>query len=678
MKKYRALFFTIISMLIFSASSPVDASTTFTNGRIKYDWEDVLVRECASSNCGRVKTKTGVDVKLDYPDTFKILGESGNYYYVETYFSGYVFRGYATKKYIETATYTTDDNYKNSLISKGFPEDYAERLAQLHAIHPNWTFTPSKTGDLPNGMDFNYAVGGETKDVFTNLVNGSDISLRSTEPGAYNENGWITTSGGWYAASPQTVAFFMDPRNFLDETFIFMFENLSYDKETQTEDVINKIVDGTFMQYGFTCDINSNSCTPGKHSYSEAFLQAGINKGLSPVSLAIRVLQEQGYDGSTLSSGNGYNGQYVGYYNLFNVYANGDSTEEVILNGLSYAHKMNWNNPYASIISGAALLGDKYISVGQNTLYYQKFDTVGTVWLFEHQYMQNVKAPYSESYNTYTNYRKSNIKNGVDDINYWNDSKFNFIIPIYSNMPLYTSLSEKASNDNTLKSLNVTNCSINPSFDPNALKYDCYVKNEVTSVIITGEATNKYAKVEGFGTVNVSSDNITKNIIITAADGSKRTIAINIHKLPKTEIKIDTTELEEVIDEIPYNLNGTYITNFKIGEDISVIAGKLKNFYSDSHIKINGSGIVKTGNTIEITVNNKKKTYTIILYGDATGDGKVNTADFAKMKQHLLGTATLTGAKLKALDLSKDGKVNTVDFAKIKQHLLGTNIINQG
>ena len=70
------------------------------------------------------------------------------------------------KKYIDVATYTTDDNYKNSWKQKGCPEDYAEKLAQLHAIHPNWTFTPSLTGDqTPSGMDFNYSVNGEYRDI---------------------------------------------------------------------------------------------------------------------------------------------------------------------------------------------------------------------------------------------------------------------------------------------------------------------------------------------------------------------------------------------------------------------------------------------------------------------------------------------------------------------------------
>ena len=223
----------IISIIVFIVASPVYAKT-FSTGSIKYDWEDINVRTCPSTSCGLVKSKLNNEIKLDYPDTFKILGTEGSYYHIEFYYGGYVYTGYITTntKYVNAKTYTIDDNYVNSLKKQGYPDDYAERIAMLHAMHPNWKFVISKTGDQPNGLDFYYAVDQErSKGLSNNLINGSDTSLRSTEAGAYNENGWITYSGGWYVASRQTLAFFMDPRNFLDETYVFMFEDLAYDKQ---------------------------------------------------------------------------------------------------------------------------------------------------------------------------------------------------------------------------------------------------------------------------------------------------------------------------------------------------------------------------------------------------------------------------------------------------------------
>lgn len=36
--------------------------------------------------------------------------------------------------------HTLDQNYANTLRTKGFPESYVEKLCRLHAVHPNWNF----------------------------------------------------------------------------------------------------------------------------------------------------------------------------------------------------------------------------------------------------------------------------------------------------------------------------------------------------------------------------------------------------------------------------------------------------------------------------------------------------------------------------------------------------------
>ena len=51
--------------------------------------------------------------------------------------------------------------------------------------------------------------------------------------------------------------------------------------------------------------------------------------------------------------------------------------------------------------------------------------------------------------------------------------------------------------------------------------------------------------------------------------------------------------------------------------------------------------------------------------------------DIIKLRNHLLGTATLSGAFATAADVSGDGKIMINDIILIRNHLLGTKAIVQ-
>ena len=112
------------------------------------------------------------------------------------------------------------------------------------------------------------------------------------------------------------------------------------------------------------------------------------------------------------------------------------------------------------------------------------------------------------------------------------------------------------------------------------------------------------------------------------------------------------------------------VSGFKIGEKINDIKGKLKN----SDITISSStNIISTG--VEFSYLGEK--YTSVLYGDISGDGKINSADLLKMRQHLLGTKTLSGAYKKAAALVNRKTINSADLLRLRQYLLGIKNIEQ-
>ena len=75
--------------------------------------------------------------------------------------------------------------------------------------------------------------------VGTNLVSKASISSwKSTDYGAYdwNTSTWTGFDGSsWVAASKDIVAYYMDPRNFLNDTYVFQFLHHAFDSNTRRE-----------------------------------------------------------------------------------------------------------------------------------------------------------------------------------------------------------------------------------------------------------------------------------------------------------------------------------------------------------------------------------------------------------------------------------------------------------
>ncbi len=294
----------------------------------------------------------------------------------------------------------------NTSDISAFPGSYQGALRSLKNTHPNWTFVPMKTG-----LDFNTSVSKEM---------GAKSLIQNTTSNA--SKGWVgsvcPSEKGWYYATRPAVEYCMDPRNFLTETYIFQFEQLTFNASYHTQSAVQSFLNATFMK-GVLPDDSA------KRTYAQAFYEIGQKRRLSPIHLASRVYQEQGKGTSGLISGK-YPG-YEGYYNFFNVDVWGASTEEKITRGLTYAKNKGWNTRYKSLEGGAATIGNNYILKYQDTLYLEKFnvDKNSPYGIYEHQYMQNIQAPASEASSTKKMYANAGSLN----------SAFVFKIPVYNNMP---------------------------------------------------------------------------------------------------------------------------------------------------------------------------------------------------------------------------------------------------
>lgn len=295
--------------------------------------------------------------------------------------------------------------YNGSNLDENRYPKYKELIDNLASEHPNWTFTLLYTKLNWNSV-IRHEGHSDTRTSPLNLVPYS--SNYSGEWQCEKDKDKTYDTGDWVCASTKAIEYRMDPRNILNEERIFQFKELNYNEEAQTIEGIMSRTDGSFLE---------------GESVAKALLEAGKNSNIDAYFIVSRLIQEQGKDGTRLSRGYEYNGTVV--YNPFNIAASGNSTSTILENAAEYAYSQGWATLEKAILGGIDFLNTKYINKGQNTLYLQKFDIIKKDKLYTNQYMQNLIAPGSEAVMLQNQYEESNTL----------DSEFNFIIPLYENMP---------------------------------------------------------------------------------------------------------------------------------------------------------------------------------------------------------------------------------------------------
>ena len=357
------------------------------------------------------------------------------------------------------------EQYRQVLAARGFPGGYDRRLAELQYDHPAWKFVPLKVADL----SWDEIVAKETAPSW-NLVVFADwapdewnaLKEKNYTP-YYAKDAKAYDSGAWYQASREAIAYFMDPRNFLNARDIFMFETLDFDADSQTVAAVERALAKTFMAHA--------AYDGGKGKFSELVYDVGRRLGVSPVFLAGRLASEQGngscqafgtigdaltayYTNDTGKVGNAViwgkrfargnaattkvmsagKAKYNGYYNFFNFRAYGLGLFEIKYNAWIEAtadetcrkYLGPWNTQARAIEGGSRKIKERYVDTHRQTRYLQKFSVLPEAGAFRwKQYMQNIAAPLVEARNTSKAYAAAETL----------DAPYRFLIPVYRQMP---------------------------------------------------------------------------------------------------------------------------------------------------------------------------------------------------------------------------------------------------
>ena len=589
--------------------------------------------------------------------------------------------GYVCGYYVNTtklsktalAYYNSDDNedtieaYKKKLTEAGFPESYHTYLLEIHARHPKWQFISEQLS-----MDFDTAVNEESIQN-RNVLQGSAFNegWRSIASHTYNmwNNKFIEakiSDPGYYNASREAVAYYMDPRNYLNEKYIFAFETLEYVSEQR--EVVSSLVSGQ----GFFNDIYKKEFTDGTGSASGDIIKASSEVGISSVHVAARIRQEMGtsltINDPRLGGNFTHNGETKnGYYNFFNIKCGSCNSLYA-----GYAYQKGWNTPYKGIYGGASFLYNGFISVNQDTLYYEKFDVSTTNGHYTHQYMQNLAVIPQETNLTYKRF----IDFGITS---YFDSDITFVIPVYKNMPKYAVSAPKlGSNNNYLKDIKVNNESIK-NFSYNTYNYNVYLNKNTTSVDINAESIVNVKNINGSGKIEIKEDNQTNKIEVISQSGKKR-----IYTIEFIREAIEETTIDNAMNNSGFKYNDNYLFGIEVGTNVSELIGNISNFNhtveviikdKDGNIKTNDS--FRTGDIITIKASDGEKVYKTLIYGDIDSDGLIGKKDLLAVQSNVFGFTKLDDLKTSASDINKDGVVDKKDLLAIQSHVFGFSQIKQ-
>lgn len=406
-------------------------------------------------------------------------------------------------------------NVVNSV--QGFPDDYKRYLEPLQAKYPNWKFVPVDTG-----LDWTAAAAKMSYNPGANTVwHKFPLSYRSTEKGYYNylKDVYKPKDGNrFFAASDRAVKYYMDPRNWIDDVHIFMFQDYQYHDDVDYLSVVKTLFSGRNKTL---------------YNNADSFVKTGKKYNLSPIYLAAKAYEEQG---SGVNSGIRNNKRV---YNVFNIGAS-DSPSGGAANGINWAaSKSNekygtpWTSIPKAVDGGAKYLSLNFVGNNQNTAYFEHFNVLnGISQVGTHVYMTALYAAKNTSETTAANYRKYGIY----------DKSNVFHIPVYRNMPASLEAAPSSGNaDNNfyLKSLFVQDMSGNADagnktvkISANKLSYarEFSCKSDYDTVKIVAEAAGKSATVSGTGVKKLQRGVNVFYIKCKASSGETRTYTLNIER----------------------------------------------------------------------------------------------------------------------------------------------------
>ncbi len=167
----------------------------------------------------------------------------------------------------------------------------------------------------------------------------------------------------------------------------------------------------------------------------------------------------------------------------------------------------------------------------------------------------------------------------------------------------------------------------------------------------------------------------------TIFDFDKKEITVSYMGASAT-ISVYTSEMDFLTDVID---GTTVIYGFDLGSTFGdvISALNLPENYTATVTASDGTAgsgetLLQTGGILTLSSGGKKLyEATVLIYGDCSGDGKINSTDFMMVKRHIFNQSKLEGIYFEAVDVYRNGSINSTDFMTIKRHIFRQSDISQ-
>ena len=214
-----------------------------------------------------------------------------------------------------------------------------------------------------------------------------------------------------------------------------------------------------------------------------------------------------------------------------------------------------------------------------------------------------------------------------------NDKTFTLTVNVYADGKVVT---DNLDTTNTLDSITVSDCTLDPAFNSATTEYSCTVKNSVTSVNVNATATSSKSKVRGLGTKDLAVGKNTLPIRVIAEDGSEKIYNVNVTRKQAVQNVSIFGKKFEVVDAEPTlttssnnttDASGLYTsTDTNTGKPTYYFRGNVENNYVSFAgqtwriVRINEDGTIRIvmqdgiNSNANIAFNSNYNNYTYMYY----------------------------------------------------------------